>query len=48
MNTHQINTGNVGGGAEIVAIDMQKQLLASGHGSHLVVKRKSNLNEIVR
>ena len=48
MNILQINTGNVGGGAETIASDIQKQLFASGHDSHFVVKRKSNLNEIVR
>ena len=42
MNILQINTGNIGGGAETVASDIQKQLLLSGHDSHLVVKRKSN------
>ena len=48
MNILQINTDNVGGGAETVASDIQKQLLVLGHNNHLVVKRKSDLKEIVR
>ena len=46
MNILQINTGNIGGGATI-ASGIQKQLLATGHDSHLMVKRKSNINDIV-
>lgn len=42
MNILQINTGNIGGGAETVAGDIQKQLLLSGQNSHLVVKRSSD------
>ena len=42
MNILQINTGNIGGGAETVASDIQKQLLLSGHDCHLVVKRISD------
>jgi putative colanic acid biosynthesis glycosyltransferase len=47
INIMQINTGNIGGGAETVASNIQKQLLVSGHDSHLVVKRKSNYDNNV-
>lgn len=47
MNNLQINTGNIGGGTETVAGDIQKQLIVSGHASHSEVK-KSCLKEIVR